>query len=219
MSNQKPIILSTEMVRAILAGRKTQTRRIIKVQPTEPDLKIWRVADTTGRKKDVGILLWGKMVDFNLITDWNYFKCPYQIGDILWVRETWTSDLVSDGEGEALINYKADIPELSGAWKPSIHMPKDAARIFLKVTGVRAERLQNISEQDAIAEGIEKVGGTYSINPWRNYLRGKNGEMNMHCSSPIRSFQTLWDLIHGSEAWSENPWVWVIEFEVAEVKS
>lgn len=235
MSRELPIIFSTDMVRGILDGRKTQTRRIIKVQPTDPDFNIWIIASTTGPKKDEGKLRWGKMVDSHLETDNVLFSLPYRIGDKIWVRETWlwvmkdhAHDLLEGANTRTQYAYKGSFhsdwikyakEKYGYKWKPSIHMPKDAARIWLEITDVRYERLNDISVQDAIAEGIEKVGGTYSVSPWRNYLRGKKGEMDMNCSSPIRSFQTLWDSIHGTDPWKANPMVWVIEFKVLEALS
>lgn len=132
------------------------------------------------------------------------------------MRETWC------GYGGSVIyraSYSGDLTPISdgigGPWKPSIHMPRLASRITLEVTGVRVERLNDISEDDAKAEGIERVGGQTSCNPWRNYLKGKPGEMTLDCSSAVRSFQTLWSTIHaadGQNGWAANPWVWVVGF-------
>jgi hypothetical protein len=95
-------------------------------------------------------------------------------------------------------------------------MPRWASRIQLEITNVRVERLNDISEQDAKAEGIEVVGGPTSCCPYRNYRIGKVGEMSLHCSAPSRSFMTLWESINGAGSWNENPWVWVVEFKKIE---
>lgn len=171
----KPILFNTEMVRAILAGRKTQTRRLVKNQfLTEDDLKIC-----------------GK---------------PYDPGDILWVRETW-KQYTTGTAGAGLIDgylYKADDPQdtsgmmVEGCWHPSIHMPREAARLFLRVLNVHAERLQEITYEDCIAEGIEETGIDWPELP-------KAGFKNLWESTLKKT-----DLQKCS--WSANPWVWVIEF-------
>ena len=184
----KPILFSTEMVQAILAGRKTQTRRILKVKGCRefvPD-PTWSLEDCEK---------WGA-------------KPKYQPGDILWVRETsiflhnkWI--------------YKADNlseMKLFSGWKPSIFMPKEAARIFLKVTNVRVERLQDISEKDAIAEGVDMLGETKQYN-WK-YYKNYNKSQDYTFMSPIDSFESLWQSINAKKhPWESNPWVWVYEFE------
>lgn len=134
-----------------------------------------------------------------------------QKGDIFWVRETFCKSLDVPGE----YYYKASNPEVctedcdGSPWKPSIHMPKDAARIWLKRTGTRIERLGDISEEDAIAEGIHREwdGTAYW---YKNYLDTFPSNFK---GVPKRSFQSLWNSINGPESWDANPWVWVLEFE------
>lgn len=193
---ERPIIFSAPMVTAILQGRKTQTRRVVKPQP-EP-------------VGDGGFMLPLRPA------------CPYGWkGDRLWVRETFRRYDRAECAcydycqcpPHGTVLFRADDAWDEAKWSPSIHMPRVASRITLEITGVRIEQLHDISEQDAIAEGIERVGGEYSCSPWKNYLKGVLTEMNMHCSAPSRSFQTLWESIHGPGTWQENPWVWVIEFE------
>jgi hypothetical protein len=217
---ERPIIFSAPMVCAILEGRKTQTRRTLKYQPIDvrrvfmkPEINMSYVENAHGVE----------------IPHW---PCPYgKPGDRLWVRETHEAYYVSRGETSysAGVKYRADdekrlisIDALtyqklnstdSKGWTPSIHMPRWASRINLEITGIRVERLQDISEQDAMAEGIENVGGKFSCSPWRNYRISKPGEMNMHCASPQRSYMTLWESINGAGSWNINPWVWVIEFK------
>lgn len=186
----KPILFSTPMVRAILEGRKTQTRRILKIQPDDRGVRMTSV----------------------LFEDYhgNELKPKYQKGDILWVKETWryTDASLNDHPGYV---YRASDPDwetLEGwKWKPSIHMPKEAARIFLKVTNVRAERLQDISEEDAIAEGVERISVAPFVHRFKNYVDDEELEF------AESSFRTLWESINGKESWNENPFVWVYEFE------
>ena len=186
------------MVRAILDGRKTQTRRVVRGQ-----LPNNRVEVKHG----------GKWVQMH-VTDAR-LECPYGLpGDLLWVRETFVGPLwpedeewPEDGYTPKYCRYAADgggCPEyenlngdIRSAWTPSIHMPRWASRITLEITGVRVERLQDISESDALEEGI-----TYNDIP-------NNGLDTMRARTWFRG---LWSSIYGEESWHANPWVWVIEF-------
>ena len=207
---EHPILFSGPMVLAIIKGRKTQTRRVVNPQPKVvhdfyPD---------------------GTLETERLFRNGGRIRCPYGVrGDRLWVRETWANASAlrfAQHDFPNGVSYKADcnadsleLAKHYGArWTPSIHMPRWASRITLEVLEVRAQRLQDITEQDAIAEGIEEVGGKpLSCCPWRNYLIGRPGEMNLHCSAPSRSFQTLWDSINAKRApWDSNPWVWAVTF-------
>ena len=193
--NINQILFSTEMVQAILAGRKTMTRQVVKPQPPK------------GSK--MGMII----------------NTPYGlVGDVLWVRETWqhTEILNINVEDENYgYVYKADNQEWNNfegwKWKPSIHMPKAAARIFLEITNVRVERLQSISEADAIAEGIQPLlmSSTQLIEmggqKYRDYM--SDDKIFGNPLSPITSFMTLWQSINGEESWNANPWVWVVEFK------
>ena len=180
---ERPILFSTEMVSAILANRKTQTRRIVKGIALD-----WLAPD---------------MFTPKFVASEDNKVCPYGYeNDILWVRETWA--LYNLG-GQKYI-YKADNVEYANPkWKPSIHMPKEACRIRLKIKSVRVERLSDISEQDAIAEGIELIGSR-----WKQYLKTR---LDKTVESPKYSYITLWESINGAMSWEKNPWVWVIEFE------
>lgn len=198
----KPILFNTEMVRAILDGRKTCTRRLVKFLPGEN-------SQWTGYIKD-GLML------YNGRNEPCIRKVPYQLGDILYVRETWCGLPVNEAghmRGHTIYYYKAD-GELRpkgwrGTWHPSIHMPKEAARIWLKVTDVRVERLQEISEDGAKAEGA-------------NFKNGKNvGFEEKMNRTAIERFAEIWNsTIKKSDfdryGWNANPWVWVIEFERCE---
>ena len=193
----KPILFNTEMVKAILDGRKTCTRRIVK--DGIPDDAMWGYTAFTpkGYISCRGIYVDGYGEGF--------YKLPYQPGDILYVRETWHryTKRVGKGEGchlEEHYGYKASIANSEDAeepWKPSIHMPKKAARIWLKVTNVRVERLQDMTDDDAEAEGC------------------------FDYTSTALGFPDVWDsTIKKSDldryGWDANSWVWVIEFERCE---
>lgn len=201
----KPILFSTEMVQAILEGRKTQTRRILKPQPKEGyNPKIYRGYDCQlhlqSRKSAIEL-------------EPHRWKV-IQRGDILWVRETWQTTW-NENKNRWDTIYKADggywiDDDGIMKWKPSIYMPKKRARIFLEVTNVKVERLQDISEEDAISEGIEIIHYAEPIVPiYKRYdLDEKKGTTN-----PKYSFQTIWQKINGKESWQSNPFVWVYEFK------
>lgn len=203
----KPILFNTEMVRAILDGRKSCTRRIIKPQPDKKHIHLLGYVNDSTERKDIGSFGFGANEYGGTI---QYVKPPYQTGDILYVRETWCALPVNEAghmRGHSIYYYRADgdlRPEgWRGRWRPSIHMPKEAARIWLKVTDVRVERLQDITVEDALAEGMDK------------YIR-LNGELDEN--SIITSFIGIWNsTIKKSDldcyGWNVNPWVWVIEFE------
>ncbi|EMT5674071.1 hypothetical protein ACRZB4_003593 [Morganella morganii] len=220
------IIFNAEMVRAILDGRKTQTRRIVKTVPTTHDFHGWVMSSTCA--KDEGKACWA-IGNSPLLKDPIRLNCPLgKIGDRLWVRETWMPDAPRDGTWSDVEFYGCKnsplsmIPEryrspghciyratwkgheLIG-WTPSIHMPRWASRILLEITGVRVERLQDISEDDAVAEGVAPLHGGY----WKHYQPG----WTQHQLSARGSFVTLWNSINGVDAWYKNPWVWVIEFK------
>jgi len=204
---EHPILFSTSMVQAILAGQKTQTRRIVNPQPF-----LSKTYRSYSPKYEEYYTLNGKKE----MNDWIKF-CKYgQIDDILWVRETWSPIEFENG-----INYRykatfVENSELHPKWKPSIFMPKVACRIKLLIKNIRVERLNDISEQDAVYEGIEEEGEF-----WKSYEiihSGRHkGEMNPHSSVPnlsaITSYRELWESINGFDSWAKNPWCWVIEFK------
>lgn len=187
----RPILFSAPMVRALLADRKTMTRRTVKPQPTFPEFAervIW-----TAEHGSPGL----ETYDAHCMARgaWDR-KCPYgQPGDILWVRETFATDdgttfwYRADGE-----TYNHGLP-----WKPSIHMPRRAARIFLQVKGVRVERLAPISELDAYDEGAQE---------WAAEIVRDGNKF----PSVRHAFRSLWESINGKGSWDANPWVWVVEF-------
>lgn len=229
----KPILFSTPMVQAILEGRKTMTRRIVKSRHESGLFRIER--KLTGEITGITSLDWDERPGD--VT--NDIHCPYgKVGDVLWVRETWRKYHPVDEDGcinfyKTIIDYAADEPPIiplirddgfqvynkDGSekllpWKPSIFMPKEACRIFLQITDVRVERLQEISKADAISEGIKSFRPVPGDGPaetqYYHYLNDKWGP------SPIHSFQTLWHKINGEESWNNNPWVWVISFKRTE---
>lgn len=195
----KPILFNTEMVRAILDGRKTCTRRAIKFSNGMTGRPIGKAGDSSN---PLGVMYPGGIK-----------RPPYQPGDILYVRETWHKYTKRVGNGESchlaeFYGYKASIANSEDAnepWKPSIHMPKEAARIWLKVTNVRVERLQDITEDGTIKEGC-----IYDTE----YNLGKSARIRGH-------FADVWDsTIKRSDlstyGWGANPYVWVIEFDRCE---
>ena len=183
----KPILFNADMVRAILDGRKTVTRRLVKPQPPVGATVIRRATD---------MWMW-KLLDFD-----KDMIPPYQPGDILYVRETFAQ------VAEHIFWYRATPPKgcENILWEPSIHMPKEAARIFLKVTDVRVERLRDIDDDGAKEEGA-------------NYNNGKNvGLEEKMRRTAIERFAEIWDSTIKKKdlslyGWNANPWVWVIEFE------
>lgn len=206
MSRVLPILFNTEMVRAILDGRKSCTRRVIKPQPygkcTYP---LGFVTDST-EKKEVGCFGFGIDEYGGSI---QYAKPSYQPGDILYVRETWKN--APNGYYYYEDWQRDDIADVT-KWRPSIHMPKEAARIWLKVTDVRVERLQEITDEQVKREGIQ-----YDECP-TGFTWKQETYMHNCYTTPIGAMQALWNsTIKKSDldryGWNANPWVWVIEFE------
>lgn len=208
MKKLRPILFSTPMVQAILEGRKTQTRRVVEPQPKSwvTDLYPEETRDFKGQTGRW--ILNGKTEKGR---DWatGFINCRYgKVGDVLWVRESWNG--VKDLNGKfSHYRFKGDNDPFHNGmrWKPSIHMPFEAARIFLKITDVRVERLQDITQQDSISEGIECIDhGAY----WKNY--DLKSEIKCYLNAN-HSFESLWQSINGKDSWNANPWVWVVEFK------
>lgn len=204
----KPILFNTDMVRAILDGRKTVTRQVVKphYRDNEIGFNIITNANT------------GKYVCIEYFDEWEnetrYMADPYRPGDILYVRETWCDP---SGTGWPIL-YKADMP-LKAAdykWTPSIHMPREAARIFLRVTDVRVERLQDMTEADAFAEGFEAIVCNHPCGiPCTDCMN------TGYLEPAMVGFVDTWNsTIKPADrdlyGWEANPWVWVIEFERCE---
>lgn len=198
---ERPILFSGPMVRAILDGRKTQTRRAVKITARTPGLAacLMPPAGLAPRPRVAAEL------------------CPYgQIGDRLWVRETWQHEAFPHGpyDVHGLVYYRADYLEDPHGpdgerspegryrmWRPAIHMPRRACRILLEITAVRVERLWDISASDCVAEGV--------ANPTAETDREWS---DLDTLSVINGYKVLWEQINGIGAWSANPWVWVLEF-------
>ena len=206
---ERPILFSAPMVRAILAGTKTQTRRVVKPTRGRPIEFLgggprggadWNNPECWGYE-------WHEGPEFVTLKpmDGQAYPCPYgQPGDRLWVRETF-AHIYRDNTKPAArrdddVAYKADHPGFDeyayGTWKPSIHMPRWASRITLEITGVRVERLQAISDADLECEGLQET-----IDAGVD-----------HDGYPRDAWRALWSSINGAESWTANPWVWVVEF-------
>lgn len=207
----RPIIFSAPMIRALLDGRKTQTRRILK-------LPKWASADpshiefgSSGEPevicRDTGCLV--------------ALPMPYAVGDRLWVREAWAplNALTHNDPGStALIEggfFRADDSTVEGEiarWRPSIHMPRWASRLTLVVTDVRVERLQDITNEDCIAEGIPVHSNPNAprVGPVRDDFARRHGLISYYGGE----FRRLWNSINGADAWDANPWVAAVSFSV-----
>lgn len=216
---ESPIIFSPDMVQAVLAGTKKMTRRIVK--------PMRRVAADVQAHPELD----------KMFKDYaEFFPNPYgNARDLLWVRENWMPEgFLDPEETEFMISYPATGGTMTGHLnevknkkygemiakdgvskiKPSIHMWVEFSRIWLQVKSIRIERLTNISPEDAVLEGIEYSGNTMidgiSTRTYKNYV-----DPNIKYCDPITSFRSLWESINGKDAWDANPWVWVIEFQIA----
>lgn len=214
---ERPILFSAPMVRAILDGTKTQTRRVVKPVGNDDGFVIldygdggWPYRSDDGDSTTHTVKRGGK-----LYHDETPHTCPYgQPGDRLWVRETFHT---VDGHSAF---YRADYAhdpkgdkEHGIVWTPSIHMPRWASRITLEVTSVRVERLNDITPIDACAEGLSQR--TAKMHHRRIEQFGLPGWRDVHWRfSPVDAYRMLWEQINGAGSWEANPWVWVIEFEV-----
>jgi hypothetical protein len=209
-TNERPIIFSGPMVRAIIGGRKTQTRRVVTCANGQ-DADAWEYDESRG--------LWemGIAADFGRYGSGGFVRCPYGIrGDRLWLRETFALHRIHDGTPPSKVQ-----PTLLGAvaymagpgacdgfgrWRPSIHMPRWASRLTLDVTGVRVELVNDISEEDAIAEGV---------TPLEYHMA--DGTVD-HIISAREQYSHLWDALNAKRGygWDADPWVWAISFRVSE---
>lgn len=190
-----PILFQTEMVQANLADMKTQTRRIIRDLDPDSILLPYKMVGPTFLEPSE----FDKPENLQMASC--YPNTPYgKPGDLLWVRETHANLNNGLANSEPFFVYKADLehPDQHGpvTWKPSIHMPKSASRLWLMVEEIRVERLQDITEEDAKAEGcIQYEKDT-------DWMTAKYG------------YQILWESINGKESWNSNPWVWVIKYRI-----
>lgn len=192
---ERPILFSAPMVRAILNGTKSQTRRVF----TAKNGCLWpNKNDLPGMRQVIR-------------------SCPYgQAGDRLWVREAWGyfgGDEYLYQQDKESVGYRASqldgldhVP--GGRWRPSIHMPRWASRILLEIVAVGIQRLQDISKADAIAEGVLPLDGSNGPNYWTVDA----GDVHLNNPTARGAYSMLWDWINKPGAWDKNPWVWVVEF-------
>lgn len=219
---ERGMIFNGEMVRAILDGRKTQTRRIMKVQPQPSKSRqgdFWFSSKKLESMVHVSDLAPGNSPIADCHLFFQEHCCPFgTVGDRIWVRETWAE--AGAGAPDLKLyraNYPAHVPSHYEnvppaediRWTPSIHMPRWASRILLEITDVRVERLNSISEEDCWAEGIEAVDGLFENTEIIDMA------LKIGCcfedSKPM--FALLWQSIYGADSWQANPWVWVVEFK------
>ena len=211
---ERPILFSGSMVRAILEDRKTQTRRVLKLPEDARQVQYWTTPSGRSQKgyADPGVNYWTPSGN-------HIVPCPYgQPGDYLWVRETFATHTKAGGYDTVITQYRADaetdeifstyggecVPVDYYAWRPSIHMPRSESRITLLIKTVRVERLQDISTDDAIAEGVDL-----------GHCSGCGACAGSDCCDPREAFMHLWNSINGKRpscSWQENPWGCVIEF-------
>lgn len=213
-----PVLFNTDMVQAERAGRKKMTRRMKGLERINenPDCYIW-----LNHYPQIDIPRLAIPYDDNFYyaftgkhdnSSLTVLACPYgQPGDVLWVRETWCQKAIWE-IGTPTYEYKADFSEIEIErrrkfkirWKPSIFMPFKACRVFLKITSIGVERLHDITEQDAIDEGV--LIDAEGLECW-DYID------NCFRGTPVDSFNSLWVRINGQSSYNTNPWVWVISFE------
>lgn len=234
----RPILFQGAMVRALLADTKTKTRRLVKGEVEDVREGDWHAPRRLVHKPTCQ-RSFCENVDDELLACGGYelsrdgvakLRSPHgKPGDHLWVRETWAgerAEQVGTGatrtqvvlDGGRLISgllFAADSILKPERWKPSIFMPRWASRITLEVTGVRVERLNDISEADAVAEGIERVGVVHNgaTPTWRDYADQTDRDTPNEWLSPRNSYRSLWQSINGAGSWAANPWVWVVEFK------
>lgn len=259
MSRELPIIMGQHDVRAILDGRKTVTRRVVKPQPrpgTTHYAPNWRKNFVDGHFMPMAGSYLNGGGSGEAFCD-GAIRCPYgEVGDRLWVRETHALEHDVDGgepphaDGRPILrrpdddidgmlpawtqpHYRATDPapdlccesprcaqcrdhDMGPHWRPAIHMPRWASRITLEVNAVRVERLQDISEEQAIAEGVRELP-LQKDEPGAWWCADPLGNPELHCRTPRAAFCRLWESINGAGSWADNPWVWVVEFKRVEV--
>lgn len=219
---ERPILFSGPMVRALLDGRKTQTRRVVKPQPEFLqiyDYKGVRVYDASHRS-----WCWKGKAHGRYPDEWGPSLAamnPYGVhGDELWVKETWRTEARHDGlkptllPDGALISFDADYQQqpndgCRGKTRVSLHMQRRHSRISLRITDVRAERLNDCSEADALAEGISCLHDGFGIEDMGS------DQSPIVQPTAVQAYRFLWERINGPGAWAANPWVWAVSFEVA----
>lgn len=227
--HERPILFSDPMVRALLAGTKTQTRRVVKPGGWTP-----LSSDYTGRMRlrtspePIGLQAY---FEHPASESWHGVRCPFgQTGDRLWVREVFAR---IDGQTQHWIetDYRAtythgdrlgDTLGIKKRWTPSIHMPRHVSRITLEITDVRVERLQDISEADARAEGVRPLRAPQNGRNWGgpNRFTVDLGDcISGNAPTSRECYRMLWESINGEGRWDANPWVWVVGFQSVDATS
>ena len=235
MQKERPILFNGDMVRAILDGRKTQTRRKLACSSRYSD---WQYACKTLDRDDLRGFLPGADENSFLLQktegpivdrEWQPVSCPIgNVGEVLYIRETWAVGKCADSLKPSELCPKTWLQENNGLWyfadrtspinpisprgktRVSIHMPKWAARIKIEITDIRLERLQDISEADAKAEGIKSHQEDAAF--FYDYMKSSDLRKEWFMD-PVKSFESLWNSVNSVCSWDFNPWVWVIEFE------
>lgn len=218
---ERPILFSAPMVRAILDGSKTQTRRVVKPQPDSKEATGACWVEIDGRHQ----WAWNSGEDQDILPNETQFFCPHgQPGDRLWVKEQtikvedhgWIGPVYTESDaGRYALEWgygQSDdpdyIPPHAIKRRPSIFMKRAMSRITLEITGVRVERLQDISGADCIAEGVTRVRDACHV------IKGFGYDASGLChTSAITPYAQLWESINGPDSWAANPWVWVVEFK------
>lgn len=228
----RQILFNTPMVQAILEGRKTQTRRLPWLQPG-PEIEL-RIKKTEDGKIVAHFYRENPLYDEANKSPYGAYQEPMcQPGDVLWVRETWNGVKIGNPKigYQTVYFYKTKIENPDDRWRPSIHMPKEAARIFLKVTDIRVERLQEITDAGALKEGVPSDDDFPMDEVYCPTCHGQGIHRALHpvplgymdvecenCDTPVKRFSHLWDSTIKKQhviyyGWEANPWVWVYEFE------
>lgn len=211
MNHYKPLLVSTPLIPKIKEDIKTVTRRTVGLQEINknPDRWFFNMVYNTSKTHLSADFLLDKCSS-------KLIKCPYgTIGTILWVRESfqeigYTSDTDTEFFYKSDFLYNDDTPIDPGfKWQPSIHMPKKACRLFLQITNIGIERLQDITEKQAVAEGVNKwFLALEKEDLYQDYL-----DVSNHHNNALDSFKSLWQSINGLDSWANNPYVWVVEFK------
>jgi hypothetical protein len=221
MNLEKGMLLSTDMVRAVLDDRKNMTRRLKGLNEINESPEDWHLVSfeknptltKIGRDgEEKPYVKKGLIATFQHEVSGAYrnIKCPWEPGDILWFRETYTVIngeifYFADGYPDIELHDRLEQPKSKKIkWKPSLFMPRNTARLFGDIQNIRIERLQDITEEDARSEGVKGIPVNRSLSPIDDY---------------IYPFKRLWDKLNSESGWDKNPWVWVIEFERVEVQS
>lgn len=197
---QTPLLFKPEMVKQIIAGTKTQTRRIIK--------------DEALKCLEAGFMEEYVALPENKLCPYGYGGLIENSGDLIWIRETWAKDYGGLGAHFFKADFSAAAKELmpEPKWKSPLHLKKQDARLWLQIESIKAERLNDITDDDAIAEGIEQIDFNHGGMKWYRLYQNTPKDDDA-TTSPVKAFRSLWEHINGPGSWELNPWVWVIKFK------